>query len=1218
MSYTKFRAALVVSIGVFAVSESAHAFQPTTKVAIANQAQTDLQAAITPDVTTNSLTFVVNNQTLSVLVGACGSDCPDAKAAYQAIVRWPLFFKAGAVGTDAFPDPITGIFVGDDNQSALMQDIVRRATTMDGVAQVNPTNHAITVPFELRAGISEWRSIDFAMALLEFWKNGDYPGGSDEREQALAFVMGYFVHAVADGFSHTWSNQLTGAPWDLQNGSGIPGRALFGPVTEEFQRFAIETFVDRKLPASLTDLPGPNGRFAALQLEAPIRFLDAFYSSEVANPLPFGSLDGDLADFIRYYQQLDRFNGGMVYNILNGQVAITDKLEDFTDYGLAFDMFEQIINLGPIESALRTANWASDMAGDINNWVVHTVFGDAGEWILNEVAACSVTAEPGQAPFDSLLTILDFLTRYRERLEAHENKADIAKLNWLRLSECTAQNLAWIDRGDFDPLTGQFRDACAVLADAPFVEDGNPQGLYRGDVFILNPYLQKLRDAFRGADDNLDGQVTPNEYFEPLNRHRSIPSNIRRAASYLTTAGLTLPDLDDALLTEDLRDNFKAMCANVRTTTAEVCLTEALRPFYNIFQQVRCDFELAKCAAEKVPACLSGICKSTLCAGSLIPGCEGICDAGGEVCEAGCEAALCVPEFCTPTCVCPVPPLPCPTLSDPFRFCCPLPEICGFPEVCTPSGCPEFLLNSCFGICDFLSGGDPSCLPDLLGCTAEHFGCTAEILTDQFNGLDYADDILDPIRDLCDNVEPVLELWQQLKTPAGRLAFLDQELNPPVPIAVINGAVNTAINFYDGFIAGARNFPPEYLVDLAFLAEDFQAAGPLYTQSFRAAIGARLAQVDAQPPSPQRTQQQNALLCLVAVVDALEAGNVPPLAAVLCAVQVFPLGVIPDVPSFGPTNIVLLSDIGLNLPNTFDPFFNALHGAKIAPLVQRSDIESLFDAQGVGAQLLPWASDPRVAGLFSAHCLAPGANSLFCDVIASFNDPNCIACPAALLAPDPARNNWVPGRGLVVWNERTPATGSVQENVLTNFPVATTNAAYGSLYTRIFRVPDKQPRWASFEDPTRPWVPAAGSGGIVLDPNAVDGAFSVGFETCPGLTRIIGPTFRTTEFWEIGTQISLQVFVPPPAGRAFAGRVTLFVTIPDAGINFRMVDSVRLDSRPGTGWTTVTFNVPAFIQNALLADSMGASFAIDVLATPPCQDEIRVDDLRFTGTLTPH
>jgi hypothetical protein len=1216
MFHAKFRAALLAGVGMFILGEDAHAFQPTTKVAIANQAQSELLPAITADSTPNTLGFTVNNQTLSVIVGACGSACPDAKQAYQAVVKWPLFYKAGAVGADAFPDPITGVFVGDDNQSALMQNIVRAATTMNGVPQVNPTNHAVTVPFELRRGISEWRSIDFAMSLLEFWKNGTYPGGPDEREQALAFVMGYFVHAVADGFSHSWSNQLTGAPWDLQNGSGIPGRGLFGPVTEEFQRFAIETFVDRKLPASLTDAPGPTGRFAALQLQAPVRFLDAYYSAEVANPVAFGSLDGELVDFLRYYQHLDRFNGGMAYNFFNGQVTITDKLEDFADFGPVFAQVEQIINMGPIEAALRQANWASDMAGDLNSWVVHTAFGNVGEWILTEVANCSVTAEPGQAPFDATLTILDFLTRYRERLAAHQNKAEIAKLNWLRLSECTAQNLAWMDRGDFDPATAQFRDACSVLADAPFVEDGNPQGLFRGDVSTLNPYLPRLRNAFRGADDNLDGQITPNEFFEPLNRHRSIPSNIRRAASYLTTAGLTLPDLDDALLTEDLRDNFHAMCANVRTGTAEVCLTEALRGFYNIFQQTRCDFELAQCAAEKVPECLSGICKSTLCVDSLIPGCEGICDAGGAVCRSGCESALCVPEFCTPDCFCPLP-VPCPTLSDPFRICCPTGELCVFPEFCTPSGCPEILLDGCYGICDFLSGGDPSCVPDLLGCTAEHFGCTTEIIADQFR-LDYADDILDPIRDLCDAVEPALEQWQQLKTPAGRLAFLDQELNPPFPIAAINGGVNTVLNFYDAFIAASRNFPPEYLVDLAFLAEDFQTGGPFYIQSFRAAIGARQAQVDAQPPSPQRAQQQVALMCLLNVVDAVEAGNLPPLGVALCAVQVVPLGVMPDVPAFGPTDIVLLSDVGLDLPNTFDPFFNARHAARIAPLVQRSDIDGLFDAQGVGTQLLPWAPNPSVAGLFSAHCLAPGANSLFCDVIASFNDPNCIGCPEALRAPDPARNDWVPGRGLVVWNQRTPDTGSVPENVLTNFPMATSNAAFTNLYTRIFRVPDKQPRWTSMEDPSRPWVPAAGSGGIVLDPNAVDGAFSIGFEACPGLTRIVGPAFRTTEFWEIGTQISLRVFVPPPAGRANAGRVTLFLSVPGAGINFRMVDAVSLDSRNGTGWTTVTFNVPGFMQTALLADSNGASFAIDVLATPPCQDEIRVDDLRFTGTLTPH
>src|SRR5690606_26940689 len=82
---------------------------------------------------------------------------------------------------------------------------------------------------------------------------------------------------------------------------------------------------------------------------------------------------------------------------------------------------------------------------------------------------------------------------------------------------------------------------------------------------------------------------------------------------------------------------------------------------------------------------------------------------------------------------------------------------------------------------------------------------------------------------------------------------------------------------------------------------------------------------------------------------------------------------------------------------------------KLAPMLGRDDLESLFVAEGADESRLPWSQ----AGLFSAACSTTSINP-YCDVIASFDDPNCLNCEGDDLAPRPPFG-WLPGRGLDAW-----------------------------------------------------------------------------------------------------------------------------------------------------------------------------------------------------------
>src|SRR5688572_18701245 len=85
-----------------------HAFGNATHIAVANAMLDELEEH---DFTSNhELTFVVNGDELELDVGA--------EEIYEIIIANPAYFRAGALGPNAFPDPISGklFFSGDGSE----------------------------------------------------------------------------------------------------------------------------------------------------------------------------------------------------------------------------------------------------------------------------------------------------------------------------------------------------------------------------------------------------------------------------------------------------------------------------------------------------------------------------------------------------------------------------------------------------------------------------------------------------------------------------------------------------------------------------------------------------------------------------------------------------------------------------------------------------------------------------------------------------------------------------------------------------------------------------------------------------------------------------------------------------------------------------------------------------------------------------------------------
>ncbi len=121
----------------------------------------------------------------------------------NAMQTYPDYFRAGAMGPDAFPD----IYAGQ-------------------VFAHPQTNIA--------AG-------DWIKYLMDQMKK--LPAGSTESKQALAFILGYSVHASGDLFGHSYVNLWAGGPWPIiTDGISSDDRKKIVRHT------AVEEYIEKRIP----------------------------------------------------------------------------------------------------------------------------------------------------------------------------------------------------------------------------------------------------------------------------------------------------------------------------------------------------------------------------------------------------------------------------------------------------------------------------------------------------------------------------------------------------------------------------------------------------------------------------------------------------------------------------------------------------------------------------------------------------------------------------------------------------------------------------------------------------------------------------------------------------------------------------------------------------------------------------------------------------------
>jgi len=161
------------------------------------------------------------------------------------------------------------------------------------------------------------------------------------------------------------------------------------------------------------------------------------------------------------------------------------------------------------------------------------------------------------------------------------------------------------------------------------------------------------------------------------------------------------------------------------------------------------------------------------------------------------------------------------------------------------------------------------------------------------------------------------------------------------------------------------------------------------------------------------------------------------------------------------------------------------------------------------------------------------------------------------------------------------------------------------------------PAFASFEDPTDPWVRSwtAPPQGATLADQGSDGAHSLSL-SC-GYASYDSPTFDTTEWEVIGTELWVDVLVPLAQSNPYwVGDLQLFFDLPAAGFYNLAMGQVGLTSLARGAWTTVSFAVPAAVEEALLGDFPDARLRL-AGNVGSCLAPVLVDHLRFGGGLTP-
>jgi hypothetical protein len=1238
-------------------------FKVPTHVASANRALDALASQVDfNSENTDTLVFTVYDEDFPVDVRV--------KDAYRVILENQEFFRAGTIGPDAFSDLISGQTFQHGEESGMAKSLVNAATG----GQINPPTFVDQIPpqpLQGRVHPSQYRSIDYAMLMLQSWHTakaladgfglGPIPTEKSQ-DQALAFILGYIGHCVGDAFAHTYVNKITGQAWNFSAGTG-----LINLYTEEFQHVMIEGFIDSRVPGVLENTDGSeDGQFTRYKILSPSAFLDFFFASRNSGQPEFGdpsTLDhlNSGEDWYTYFSNTDQFHGGPVYNYFNAQVSIGDAAENF---GPLKEILEVTDGLPEVPQTLEDFLLALDAPPDVMNDIGDWVAGDLLEFITGR--DCSLFESP--EAFQILISLWNFLATFDDRIDGYTEKARVARENWIKLDECTAQNLANKEGPDFDPATPTLnRDACTILADKAANQDiwadnaPNGDGLVRGSVTdqaFLNEIIAHFRGQFTSGIAPLAdaiGTEVAEDYgvprpalqmlrallyqsltfqpFEPRNDHRSFVFNTIRVIEYLLGPGFLMDDFRETLIGTLPWDLFQTTCSIVRDEGKRNCINDALKAVAVAHEAAglgRCGVEYHACRGAGLQACQVTLCRAACIASTLGLGasvCDDICNITSEaVCRAT-VGPLC-PEFCViPGC----------NLPDPYggTFCGPVGQ--GLCDILDEDCCVLFDIDplGCEAATDEIcEARDPSQCGEFftsLGCERDLVDhCTdaaVGIVDELFSQKDYVGAIFDPIEDFCDIVEDPIGEFAEFVVDNKQAVFDFVESHAPVLLgaAATLAAIPVLADAVGDASAGAR-------VNFAFVNEDV-AVDSAYRAQLIARVPIVINQISTDADGVTADDLvsiaglQSFLLALnsnapfVIAINPIPAGPVAAqrAAAATLAQEILKVRGVLRSGFFegfdGPTLAQIRSDIGGDLPETFDPFFNAAHGLQLIPLNDQTDIQNILGNAGVRTDLLPWTNLDLP---YSEVCRDALTSNIYCDVLISNDDPDCRNCTTDRIF-DPGDNlAWHVGRGLIPFD-----SDEVDDSVNTFFPLSTSGDAYFEVYQNIFRTPDDTrvrgvKRLFEFEEEDG-WTIDQGQGTLVTDPGVkTSGGASTEIQGC-NFISLTSRRFLTTALDPYSHTLTVDVFKPQPTGAIpWFGALQLFASIPAAGINNAFLGQVELGTLANGAWSSVNFTVTEEVFQAIAGDypGMTLSFKLNTPCGAPLSDFYHLDNLRFTGDLT--
>jgi hypothetical protein len=325
----------------------------------------------------------------------------------------------------------------------------------------------------------------------------------------------------------------------------------------------------------------------------------------------------------------------------------------------------------------------------------------------------------------------------------------------------------------------------------------------------------------------------------------------------------------------------------------------------------------------------------------------------------------------------------------------------------------------------------------------------------------------------------------------------------------------------------------------------------------------------------------------------------------------------------GPTATRFLAEFGSDPTKEFPPMFNAIQGNLLVGVNTKADLENLYAIGGVNTPTLQWSSD--VSANYSEICKKDPV-SIFCDVIPSLDDPDCIKCEDKAGVIGGERNfevvpkqigteslSWYTRKSLVGYNLYDVKNPPLRPFDNTAFPLASSSEAVEKLYKKIFMVPTSMPGFTGFEDPKNPWT----SDVAILSQNTqnkTQGLSSLQV-VGSGYMPILSPVFNTSDFGVYSNQVSFDVWIPANQPNPWwIGQSQMFVDLPSAGINNQPLGGIELTSLNLGAWNTLTFTLPEAVVTALADDKPNMQFTI-VLNVNATVEPFLVDNFRFTGNV---